>query len=292
MLKNPVQKVAAIHDLSGYGRASLTVVIPVLSSMGFQVCPIPTAVLSTHSQYKNYRFVDLTEHIPGIMEHWKELNLEFDAIYSGFLGSAQQIDMMIDFIDQFKRPETIVMIDPVLGDNGKLYGPFNQEMVDEMRKLVCKADIITPNTTEVGLLLNNDPEMIKNTKDTLQAIDELTALGPEIIVVTSVPDGDDGKTTVVAYNRQDGRYWKVPVDYLPAAYPGTGDTFASVLLGCLLQGDNLPMSLDRAVHFISHGVRSTFGFHYDEKEGILLEKVLPALKAPAQISSYEVLKKQ
>ncbi len=291
MLKNPVQKVAAIHDLSGYGRASLTVVIPVLSSMGFQVCPIPTAVLSTHSQFKNYRFVDLTDHIPGIMEHWKELNLKFDAIYSGFLGSARQIDMMIYFIDQFKDKDTMVMIDPVLGDNGKIYGPFNQEMVNEMRKLVCKADIITPNITEVGLLLNNDPEMIRNTKDTIQAIDQLTALGPEIIVVTSVPDGDDGKTAVVAYNRQDGRYWKVPVDYLPAAYPGTGDTFASVLLGCLLQGDNLPMSLDRAVHFISHGVRSTFGFHYDEKEGILLEKVLPALKSPVQLSSYEVLKK-
>lgn len=291
MLKNPVQKVAAIHDLSGFGRSSLTVVIPVLSSMGFQVCPIPTAVLSTHSQFKNYRFVDLTDHIPGIMEHWKELNLEFDAIYSGFLGSAQQIDMMIDFIDQFKNDETIVMIDPVLGDNGKLYGPFNQEMVDEMRKLICKADIITPNITEVGLLLNNDPEMIHNTRDTLQAIEELTALGPEIIVVTSVPDDEEGKTAVVAHNRRDNRYWKVPVDYLPAAYPGTGDTFASVLLGCLLQGDNLPMSLDRSVQFISHGVRSTFGFPYDEKEGILLEKVLPTLKSPVQMSSYEVLKK-
>jgi pyridoxine kinase len=291
MIKNPVQRVAAIHDLSGYGRSSLTVVIPVLSSMGFQVCPIPTAVLSTHSQFKDYRFVDLTDHIPGIMEHWKELSLTFDAIYSGFLGSARQIDMMIDFIDEFKSSDdTIVLIDPVLGDNGKLYGPFNNEMVDEMRKLVQKADIITPNITEVGLLLENNPTLIRNTKDTIAAIDRLAALGPEIVVVTSVPD-DKGKTAVVAYNKNDGRYWKVPVDYLPAAFPGTGDTFASVLLGSLLQGDNLPMSLDRAVHFISHGVRSTFGFNYDEKEGILLEKILPTLKSPVQISSYEVLKK-
>jgi pyridoxine kinase len=291
MIKNPVQRVAAIHDLSGYGRSSLTVVIPVLSSMGFQVCPIPTAVLSTHSQFKDYRFVDLTDHIPGIMEHWKELSLTFDAIYSGFLGSARQIDMMIDFIDEFKSSDdTIVLVDPVLGDNGKLYGPFNDEMVDEMRKLVQKADIITPNITEVGLLLENNPILITNTKDTIKAIDKLTTMGPEIVVVTSVPD-DEGRTAVVAFNRNDGRYWKVPVDYLPAAFPGTGDTFASVLLGSLLQGDNLPMSLDRAVHFISHGVRSTFGFNYDEKEGILLEKILPTLKSPVQISSYEVLKK-
>ncbi len=291
MIQNPVKKIAAIHDLSGFGRSSLTVVIPVLSSMGFQVCPLPTAVLSTHSQFKDYRFVDLTEHIPGIIEHWKELNLNFDAIYSGFLGSAAQIDMMIGFIDEFKTQENIVMIDPVLGDNGKLYGPFNDQMVEEMRKLVCKADIITPNITEVGLLLNNDPSFICNTKDTLRAIEELSALGPEIIVVTSVPDGEADKTAVIAYNKSDNRFWKVPVDYLPASYPGTGDTFASVLLGCLMQGDNLPMSLDRAVQFISHGVRSTFGFPYNEKEGILLEKVLPTLKTPPQISSYEVLKK-
>lgn len=291
MVKNPVQRVAAIHDLSGFGRASLTVVIPVLSSMGFQVCPIPTAVLSTHSQFKNYQFVDLTDHIPGIMAHWKELSLTFDAIYSGFLGSFRQIDMMIEFIDEFKSGEdTLVLVDPVLGDNGKLYGPFDNEMVGEMRKLVQKADIITPNITEVGLLLEDDPTLITNTKDTIKAIERLTALGPEIVVVTSVPD-DEGKTAVIAFNRSDGRYWKVPVDYLPAAYPGTGDTFASVLLGSILQGDNLPMSLDRSVQFISHGVRSTFGFDYDEKEGILLEKVLPTLKSPVQISSYEVLKK-
>ncbi len=292
MIQNPVKKIAAIHDLSGFGRSSLTVVIPVLSSMGFQVCPLPTAVLSTHSQFKDYRFVDLTEHIPGIIDHWKELDLKFDAIYSGFLGSAHQIDMMIDFIGEFKTQENMVMVDPVLGDNGKIYGPFNEQMVEEMRKLVCKADIITPNITEVGLLLNNDPSLICNTKDTLRAIEELSALGPEVIVVTSVPDGEeDDKTAVIAYNKSDNRFWKVPVDYLPASYPGTGDTFASVLLGCLMQGDNLPMSLDRAVQFISHGVRSTFGFPYNEKEGILLEKVLPTLKTPPQISSYEVLKK-
>ncbi|MFO7863825.1 MAG: pyridoxamine kinase [Salinivirgaceae bacterium] len=290
MKQNPVKKVAAIHDLSGFGRSSLTVVIPVLSSMGFQVCPLPTAVLSTHSQFSDYHFVDLTEHLPHIMHHWKSLNLGFDAIYSGFLGSSKQIDMMVKFIDDFSSEDTIVLVDPVLGDNGKLYGPFDQSMVNEMRKLVSKAHIITPNITEVGLLLEDDPLMINNTDDAIKAIDRLADFGPEIIVITSVPDGAEGKTSVIAHNKNDERYWKVPVDYLPAAYPGTGDTFASVLLGCLLQGDNLPMSLDRAVHFISHGVRSTFGFSYDEKEGILLEKILPTLNSMVQINSYEVLK--
>lgn len=291
MIQNPVKKIAAIHDLSGFGRASLTVVIPVLSSMGFQVCPLPTAVLSTHSQYKDFHFVDLTEQIPHIINHWRKLKLHFDAIYSGFIGSAKQIDMVIDFISDFKHDDTMVLVDPVLGDNGKLYSPFDQSMVDEMRKLVAKAHIITPNITEVGLLLDNNPLMIRNTEDTLNAIDRLADMGPEIVVVTSVPDVEPGKTSVIALNKNDGRYWKVPVDYLPATYPGTGDTFASVLLGCLMQGDNLPMSLDRAVHFISYGVRSTFGFDYDEKEGILLEKVLSTLKSTVQINSYEVLKR-
>lgn len=290
MIKNPVKRVAAIHDLSGFGRSSLTVVIPVLSSMGFQVCPLPTAVLSTHSQFDNYHFVDLSDHFESIYDHWKKLDIGFDAIYSGFLGSERQIDMMIGFIESFATNNSIVMVDPVLGDNGKLYGPFKEEMVTEMRKLVRKAQIITPNVTEVGLLLNNDPNLIQTTEQTIDAIKDLSAMGPEIVVVTSVPDSNQNRTSVIAYNSKDNRYWKVPVDYLPAAYPGTGDTFASVLLGSLLQGDNLPISLDRAVHFISMGVRSTFGFDYNEKEGILLEKVLPSLEAPVQISSYELLK--
>ncbi|MBE9468521.1 MAG: pyridoxamine kinase [Bacteroidetes bacterium] len=287
---NPVKKVVAIHDLSGVGRSSLTVVIPILSTMGIQVCPLPTAVLSTHSKFSDYHFVDLTEHMPAIINHWEKLDLKFNAIYSGFLGSDKQIDIVKNFIDKFKIDNQLIVIDPVLGDDGMLYGPFNNHMIDKMKELIKKADIITPNLTEAAFLLDK-PFSLEISQDEIKTwVKNLADMGPEIVIITSVPEKLSHKqTSVIAYNKKDDRLWKVTCDYLPASYPGTGDAFASVIVGSLLQGDSLPIALDRAVNFVSMGVRSTFGYNYDTNYGILLEKILPNLQAPVQISSYELL---
>lgn len=285
----PVEKVAAIHDLSGFGRASLTVIIPILSRMGIQVCPLPTAVLSTHSKYSEFYFVDLTEHMPPVIEHWKKLDLEFSAIYSGFLGSHRQIEIVKHFIDTFHREEQLVVIDPVMGDDGKIYTPLSQNHVKEMRSLIEKANVITPNLTEAALLLNKKfPSRVTNNqiKDWIL---ELSEKGPQIVIVTSVPESRQKNiTSVIAYNKKDQRFWKVSVNYLPANYPGTGDAFASVVTGSLLQGDSLPIALDRAVRFTSMGVRATFGYDYNTDQGILLERILDTLVAPVQTSSYEI----
>lgn len=287
---NPVKKVAAIHDLSGVGRASLTVVIPILSTMGIQVCPLPTAVLSTHSKFSGYHFVDLTEHMQPIINHWEALNLKFDAIYSGFLGSNLQINIVMNFIDQFRQDGQLVVVDPVLGDDGELYGPFNNNMIDKMKQLIKKADVITPNLTEAAFLLDETFSLEISQNEIKKWVKKLTDIGPDIAIITSVPEKLNKKqTSVIAYNKKDNRFWKVTCDYLPAGYPGTGDAFASVIVGSLLQGDSLPIALDRAVQFISMGVRATFGYNYDTNYGILLEKVLPNLQAPVQISSYELL---
>ncbi|MDY6914985.1 MAG: pyridoxamine kinase [Candidatus Cloacimonadota bacterium] len=287
---NPIQRVAAIHDLSGFGKASLTVVIPILSSMGIQVCPLPTAVLSTHSKFPDYYFVDLTEHIPKIIEHWKKIGINFNAIYSGFLGSPKQIDIVKNFIKDFSKQNTLVVIDPVLGDDGKLYGPLSSKMVPQMKSLIKHANIITPNLTEASLLLGKEYIPFISTKHLKEWLLQLSQYGPQIVIVTSVPSKKKNeKASVVAYNKSDGRFWKVSCDYLPTSYPGTGDTFASVIVGCLLQGDSLPIALDRAVQFISMGVRSTFGHSHPSREGIFLERILPNLKAPVQTSSYELL---
>jgi pyridoxine kinase len=289
-MKKPVQRVAAIHDLSGFGRISLTVVMPILSTMGIQVCPLPTAVLSTHSQYPDYYFVDLTDHMPAVIQHWKNLGLTFDGIYSGFLGSHRQVDIVLDLISHFRAPDTLVVVDPVLGDNGHLYGPLGTDMIGEMRSLVTRADVITPNLTEAALLLDEPYPPNLSQGDIKRWIVELSAQGPGIVIVTSVNGGEPkNETAVVAYNRSDRRFWKVRCGYLPADYPGTGDAFASVVVGCLLQGDSLPIALDRAVQFISMGVRATFGYDYDTKEGILLERVLGNLRTTPQICSYEIL---
>lgn len=290
MYANKVKKVAAVHDLSGVGRVSLTVVIPILSSMGFQVCPLPTAVLSNHTQYPNFTFLDLTDEMPRIIAEWRRLNFRFDAIYTGYLGSSRQIQIVADFIDDFRQEESLVVVDPVLGDNGRLYTNFDEAMVQEMQQLITKADVITPNLTELFYLLD-EPYKEENTDEELKDnLRRLSDKGPEIVIITSVPVlNDRHRTSVYAYNRQGGRYWKITCPYLPAHYPGTGDTFTSVVTGALLQGDSLPIALDRATQFILQGIRATFGYEYDNREGILLEKVLHNLDMPIQSSSYELL---
>ncbi len=289
-MKKHIQRVAAIHDLSGFGKASLTVIIPVLSSMGVQVCPLPTAVLSSHSAYPGFHSKDLTDELPQMIDHWKKLNLQFDAIYSGYLAAVGQIDMVKNFIQDFQADDQLVVVDPVLGDNGKLYTAFKPDMIDKMRELVQYAEVITPNLTEAAFLLGEDYTKDIDIQELKEWAVRLSEMGPSQVIITSVPDlHKANNTSVIALNALDNRYWRVGCDYFPANYPGTGDAFASVMVGSLLQGDSLPIALDRAVRFISLGVRATFGHDHSPAEGILIEKVLPSLNAPVQISSYQIL---
>lgn len=289
-MPNPIKKLAAIHDLSGIGRVSLTSVIPILSSMGIQVCPLPTAVLSSHTQYPDFYKVDLTEHLHPFINHWKNLGLEFDAIYSGYLASAAQVEIVEYIIDTFHKDGIMVVVDPVMGDNGATYASFGIELVKEMQRLIKKADVITPNLTEAALLLDEkyseyiDLDTLKNW------LQRLSENGPSTVIITSVPEMPRNKTTsVIAYESKTQRFWKVSCHYLPANYPGTGDSFTSALTGSLLQGDSLPIALDRAVQFISYGVRATFGHNYDTREGIMLERILKTLDNPVSMGTYELL---
>lgn len=287
----PVKRVAAIHDLSGFGRASLTAIIPILSSMGIQVCPIPTAILSTHTGgFEEYTFVDLTDSMEDYINHWKKLNLEFDCIYSGFLGSVKQINIVSDFVDFFADEHTLTIIDPVMGDDGKLYPTMDMDMVENMRNLIHKATIITPNFTEAAYLLGEDPNSVVDENIIKSWMIKLAKMGPKIVIITSVPEIHNDKiTNVVAYNKEDNVFWKVSCKYIPASYPGTGDAFTSVLIGSLLQGDSLPIALDRGVQFITACIKASYGFNYPKREGVLLEKVLETLKLPVIVSSYEIL---
>lgn len=290
MYANKVKKVAAVHDLSGLGRVSLTVVIPILSSMGFQACPLPTAVLSNHTQYPDFSFLDLTDEMPKIIKEWERLGVEFDAIYTGYLGSPRQARIVSGFINDFRRADSLVVVDPVLGDNGRLYTTFDETMVKEMQHLITEADVITPNLTELFYMLDLPYKEENSDEELKHYLRCLSDKGPQIVIATSVPvPAEPHKTSVYAYNRVGNRYWKITCPYLPAHYPGTGDTFTSVITGSLLQGDSLPIALDRATQFILQGIRATFGYEYDNRDGILLEKVLHNLDMPIQISSYELI---
>ncbi|MCP5454713.1 MAG: pyridoxamine kinase [Thermotogae bacterium] len=286
-----VKKVAAIHDLSGFGRSSLSAIIPILSTMGIQVCSLPTAVLSTHTGgFKNYSFVDLTDSMKNYIDHWKSLKIDFDSIYSGFLGSPEQIDIISDFIDFFKTDSNFVVIDPVMADEGALYSTMDYKMVEKMRTFIKKADIITPNFTETCYLLDEKYHDFPDVSKIKSMAKSLSDMGPEIVIITSVPeDRENKKTSVIAYNSNDNRYWKVSSNYIPAFYPGTGDIFTSIIVGSLLQGDSLPIALDRSVNFITTGIRASYGYDYPKREGILLEKVLGSLNLPVFSSSYEMI---
>jgi len=278
MMKPFISRVAAVHDISCFGRCSLTVIMPILSCMGIQVCPLPTAVLSTHlGGFGKPAFCDFTNHMPDFFQHWKKECITFDCIYSGFLASEQQIEVVCQFIEEFSQNAPLVLVDPVMGDEGKLYSTYTSHMQEQMKTLIRKADIITPNYTEACFLLGESYQEdhcdIARMKKWLLA---LADLGPSMVVMTGIPWGKK-KIVNLGYDRNKGSYWEVANDYTPARYPGTGDVFASVLAGSLLKGDSLSMAMAQAADFVGLAIKRTFDAGTNPREGVLLEAVLPWL---------------
>jgi len=287
---NFIPRVAAIHDLSGIGRCSLAVIIPVLSAMGIQVCPMPTSVLSTHTGgFDNYTFNDLTEDMKGFIRHWKELGEEFDCFYSGFVGSSVQMDLMVQFLHDFSMQDKLIVIDPVFADNGELYSTYTEDIIHSMRKFIAHAHIITPNITEACYLAGEDFSRKNMTIDDIKKIIlKLSKLGPQTIVVTGITL-EENKQSVIAYDKKDDRFFKTSSDYVPVSYPGTGDIFTSVMVGSLLKGDPLAVAVDRATQFVSKCIRMTYAYNATPREGVLLEKLLPTINHPLNSINYEIL---
>lgn len=292
-MKNIIPRVAAIQDISGFGRCSLTVIIPILSCMGVQVCPLPTAILSTHSGgFGEMSFTDLTNSMDEYMNHWKKLRISFDYIYTGFLGNEEQIDKVVDFCKTFKHMGTeCIVVDPVMGDKGKLYKTYNKVMQDKMRHLVELADIITPNLTEAMFLLKKDyiQDKLFTNEEMKEILLALADMGPNIVIITGILD-DLGQKVNIAYDMKQNIFWKVPYREIETHYPGTGDAFTSVLIGALTQGDSLPMAMERASSFISLAIKTTYGYCTDTREGIMIEKVLPSLFNKETVGEYSTIK--
>jgi len=289
-------RVAAIHDLSGFGRTSLTVVIPILSSMGIQVCPLPTAILSTHTvDFTDFTLLDLTQEMPHILDHWEALGLQFDAVYSGFMASCEQMALVERCIRTCLKDGGLSLIDPVLGDNGILDPTMTPDMVKAMQKLIAKANITTPNFTELAFLLGEPVPKSLPIETVKQWLRRVADMGPRMVVATSVPTTLKHKgegttsTSVVAFDKEQGHFWHIACQYIPAHYPGTGDSFSSVLVGALLQGDALPIAIERAVDFVSKAIRATFEHQLPTREGILLEQILPNLATNLHIKACSLL---
>ncbi len=287
MLKRP-PRVAAIHDLSGFGRCSLSVILPTLSAMKVQVCPVVTAVLSTHTGgLGEVVFKDLTDYLKPTLDHYKNLNLEFECIYSGFLGSLEQIDHCLEYFSEF--PEAFKVVDPVMGDNGKAYRTYTPEMCKRMTELVNVADMITPNLTEACILLNEPyPTAPLRQSEIKSIVARLSELGPNMVAVTGVPMAD-GKMVNVGYDKTRGEYWRVDCNYVPVSYPGTGDIFASVLVGSILNGNSLPMAIERATRFLEIAIRTTYSYGSDTRYGVMLESCLSWLTNEQTFDRYRRL---
>ncbi len=272
------KRVAAIHDISCFGKCSLTVALPVISAMGIEVSAIPTAVLSTHTGgFTGYTFRDLTEDILPIARHWQGLKLHFDAFYTGYLGSFQQIDMVRETFGMLASLDTLLIVDPVMADNGKLYAHFPQDFPEGMRKLVSEADVIVPNLTEAALLLREPYREGPYDREYIEGLlTRLSSLGPKRVVLTGVWFDTD-RLGAASYDAASGAVKVSLAPRVEGYYHGTGDVFASVLTGALLRGANLGQAAELAVNFTAASIRRTQAAGTDIRFGVNFEAGLSML---------------
>ena len=277
-MPKPISRVAAIHDISGYGRCSTTVALPVLSVMGAQCCVLPGAYLSNHTGFPQFTFVDMTEHMRPALEHWKMLNLQFDAVYSGFLGSAEQIDIVRECIRDFRGEHTLAMVDPVMGDHGKTYSTYTPEMCRKMGELTEDADLITPNLTEAALLLGESyADAPRDEKTAREWLKRLSGDGKRAVVLTGYSTSE--KQIGAAFTDRAGNVGLIELPFIGYSYHGTGDLFSSVLLGSLLRGASLPDAVETAARFVGVCAGVTYEEGTPAREGVRFEALLGRLGA-------------
>ncbi len=301
------KKAAVINDISGYGRCAITVALPIISKLKVQCCPVPTSIFSNHTGFPTYYFDDYTERMQPFIEQWKKLGLKFDGIQTGFLGSKKQIEIVSGFIRDFRQEETIVVVDPIMGDNGKSYATYTEEMCQEMRRLVTLADIITPNLTEACILTGTGYHEEKwKMKEIRKLAMELRRMGPKKVVITGIPQGEyianycceafaggsessidiqgDGEPGIQT-NYQPGvqdlgagerllRTMKVGTQRC-----GTGDIFAAIITADAVNGVAFDVSVKKASNFIKKSILKSIEMEIPLTDGVCFEEILDTLKA-------------
>lgn len=280
------KKVAVINDLSGFGRCSLTAAISVLSAMGVQACPLPTAVLSTQTGYEDYHCVSLTEEMEQFRRSWEKMEARFDGIYTGFAADEEQIGHMIHIAETFHKKKAFLLVDPIMGDHGYKFDIFSIEFCRKMRELAKMADIVTPNLTELCILTDTDYRMIENMTDEKhlltvirQLAENLRKDGSRTVVVTGIQfcDNEDGirKMGNLAVTGKETHLAAFP--YVGGSYSGTGDLFASVLAGGLARGENLKSMMELAGSFIEKAITDAVKEEIPRNDGVEYEKYLHML---------------
>ena len=287
-----MKKIAVLNDLSGMGKCSLTAAIPVISVMGIQACPLPTAVLSAQTGFPSYYCDDYTDRMDAIMEEWKKMDFYPDGIYTGFLADARQADKAVEFIEQFAKEDTKILIDPVMGDNGEEYPIYTEALCEKMRFLVRRATVITPNLTEALLLLYgaqrahvlwkelslmDEERLLKFTESTGK---ELSKEFDTEVVITGIDlPARENHQEIGNLICQDGVQTWVSTVKEGGSYSGTGDLFASVLSAGMVKGMDTEDSVRKAVKFLSKGIHDAVLEGTDRNEGICFERYLSELAA-------------
>ena len=271
-----MKRILTIQDISCLGKCSITIALPVLSAMGVETVILPTAVLSTHTMFKNFTVKDLTDQLLPIARHWKSENVHFDAIYTGYLGSAEEIDIAKRIFDMFRSDDTLLFVDPVMGDNGKLYPAFDTAYAALNAGLCRGVDIIVPNITEACFMTGTEYRETYGRDYIVSLLEKLSGLGAGVSILTGV-SLSPGKTGVMGYDRRDGTFFEYQNDRVDATYHGTGDLFSSACVGAVLRGHTLQEAVQIAADYTAHTIRVTLENPNKPWYGVDFERTIPDL---------------
>lgn len=270
------KKIALINDITGFGRCSIAVSLPIISALKVQCCFIPTAILSNHTGFNNFFFEDYTPKMREYINNWETLRLNFDGICTGFLGSKEQIEIVVEFLEKFKTKDNIVLIDPVMGDYGKLYSTYTDEMCKEMQNLIKYADVLTPNLTELCRLLDLPyPNETPTHEELYSLCERLSLQGPNKIVITGLQRQGSIENFIFETNKP---FKVIKVEKIGGDRSGTGDVFSSIVSASIVKGEDFASSVEKATSFISKSLKFTTDLNLPGSYGVCFEEFLNELK--------------
>lgn len=271
-----MKRIVTVQDISCVGKCSLTVALPIISAMGIEAAIIPTAVLSTHTMFSGFTVKDLTDQIKPITDHWKNEGITFDAMYTGYLGSFEQIDLMKEMADDFCKDGSLLFVDPAMADNGKLYPTFDEAFAKYMATLCAKADIIVPNITEACFMLGEEYKEKYDEAYAKNLLKKLAALGAKIAILTGV-SFEEGKTGVMGYDSAKDEFYYYSHKKQKRSYHGTGDIFSSTCLGGIVRGLDWKDAARIAADYTSESIRLTIEDPKGNDYGVNFEEAVPFL---------------
>ena len=272
---NHQKKIAVINDFSGFGRCSIAVALPIISAMRIQCCPLPTSIFSNHTGFESFFFEDYTSRMQPYIEEWKKLGLQFSGISTGFLGSKEQIQIVLQFFKDFGTEDNVIVVDPVMGDYGKTYSTYTPEMCEEMKKLVTYADILTPNLTEACILTDTPYHEKWSMKEVGALAEKLSGMGPEKVVITGIIQGE----FIANYCYEKGQAGKIRRTHkVGTQRSGTGDIFAAIITADAVNGVLFQDSVRKASLFIKKCIEKSIEMDLPLTDGVCFEEVLHKLQ--------------